>query len=125
MSPPVKIRIGQGITLGAGIVAGPTPYYLSGSSQPTDGSLSGTQNWSNGPEVPPGSGQGDTSSHGLAIGDTVRIYDLTGGSTFFYAGTITNIQYAGGFGLNFIINVTGSSGTANGSPSTTWKIERV
>jgi len=117
------ITFGAGITLGAGILAGDRPHYYSGSSQPTDGSLSGTQNWSNGPSVPPGSGEGDHSSHGLIVGNNVNIYDLTGGSTFYYTGTITNIQYAGGFGLNFIINVTGSSGTANGSPSITWKIE--
>ena len=123
MTQPYNIRFGSGISIGGGIVAGPVPYYRSGSSQPTDGSLSGTQNWSNGPSVPPGSGEGDHSSHGLKINDTVRIVDLTGGSTFYYTGTITNIQYAGGFGLNFIINVTGSSGTANGSPSITWKIE--
>ena len=117
------ITFGQGITLGAGILAGDRPYYSSGSSQPTDGSLTGTQNWSNGPQVPPGSGEGDHSSHGLVIGNTVNIYDLTGGSTFYYSGTITNIQYAGGFGLNFVINVTGHGGTANGSPSLNWKIE--
>lgn len=116
------ITFGQGITIGHGIVAGPTPYYRSGSSQPTDGSLTGTQNWSNGLIV---NGEGDHSSHGLKINDTVNILDLTAGSTFYYTGTIDNIQYAGGFGLNFVITVTGHSGTPNGNPSTTWKIQKV
>jgi hypothetical protein len=109
----VNLTFGPGITVGSGVQFGGPPYYMSGSSHPTDGSISGSTVWSNGSQNP----------GILKAGDNVRVYDQTGGSTFYYEGAITLIQYSGGFGWEFTVNVTGSGGTANGSPSLNWKIE--
>ena len=108
-----NITFGAGITVGPGVQFVEPPYYMSGSSHPTDGSVSGSTVWSNGSQNP----------GILKVGDNVRVYDQTGGSTFYYEGAITLIQFAGGFGNAFTVNVTGSGGTANGSPSLNWKIE--
>lgn len=106
------ITFGAGITVGSGVQFGGPPYYMSGSNHPTNGSISGSTVWSNGSQNP----------GILKVGDNVRVYDQTGGSTFYYEGAITLIQYAGGFGWAFTVNVTGSGGTANGSPSLNWKL---
>ena len=57
------------------------------------------------------------------MGNFINLVDQTSGSTYFYVGKITLIQYAGGFGWAIHADISGAGGTANGSPSSSWIME--
>jgi hypothetical protein len=60
------------------------------------------------------------SDTGYTAGDYVLLFDQTAGSSFFYYGEITLIQFAGGFGFAFHADIISSGGTPNGDPSSSW-----
>jgi hypothetical protein len=51
------------------------------------------------------------------------LFDQTAGSSFFYYGQITLIQFAGGFGWAFSADIISSGGTPNGDPSSSWNMQ--
>jgi uncharacterized protein (DUF697 family) len=59
----------------------------------------------------------------FAIGNFINIVDQTSGSTFYYTGKITLIQFAGGFGWAIHMDVLGCGGTPISSPSSSWLME--
>jgi hypothetical protein len=63
------------------------------------------------------------SDTGYIVGDYVLLFDQTAGSSFFYYGQITLIQFAGGFGWSFSANIISSGGTPNGNPSSSWNMQ--
>jgi hypothetical protein len=63
------------------------------------------------------------SDTGYTAGDYVLLFDQTAGSSFFYYGQITLIQFAGGFGYAFSANMISSGGTPNGNPSSSWVMQ--
>ncbi len=92
---------------GATQTAGPTA-----GSWATDGSLVGSNiTWYS------------PSDTGYIAGDYVLLFDQTAGSSFFYYGQITLIQFAGGFGWAFSADVLSSDGTPNGDPSSSWNMQ--
>jgi hypothetical protein len=99
----------QGVTgpTGSGFTSQSTNKSLA-----TDGSVIGTNiNWY----------VADTGA--FEVGNFVNLVDQTSGSTYFYVGKITLIQYAGGFGWAVHADISAAGGTANGSPSSSWKME--
>jgi len=60
------------------------------------------------------------SDTGYTAGDYVLLFDQTAGSSFFYYGQITLIQFAGGFGFAFHADILSSGGVPNGNPSSSW-----
>jgi hypothetical protein len=92
---------------GATQAAGPTA-----GSWATDGSLVGSNiTWYS------------ASDTGYTAGDYVLLFDQTSGSSFFYYGQITLIQFAGGFGYAFHADIISSGGVPNGSPSSSWVMQ--
>lgn len=92
---------------GATQTAGPTA-----GSWTTDGSLVGSNiTWYS------------PSDTGYIAGDYVLLFDQTAGSSFFYYGQITLIQFAGGFGWAFSADILSSGGTPNGDPSSSWNMQ--
>ena len=63
------------------------------------------------------------SDTGYIAGDYVLLFDQTAGSSFFYYGQITLIQFAGGFGWAFSADILSSGGTPNGDPSSSWNMQ--
>ena len=63
------------------------------------------------------------SDTGYIAGDYVLLFDQTAGSSFFYYGQITLIQFAGGFGWAFSADILSSDGTPNGDPSSSWNMQ--
>ena len=92
---------------GATQAAGPTT-----GSWTTDGSLVGSNViWYS------------ASDTGYIVGDYVLLFDQTAGSSFFYYGQITLIQFAGGFGWAFHADLISDGGTPNGDPSSSWLMQ--
>jgi hypothetical protein len=63
------------------------------------------------------------SDTGYTAGDYVLLFDQTAGSSFFYYGQITLIQFAGGFGYAFHADLISDGGTPNGDPSSSWLMQ--
>ena len=63
------------------------------------------------------------SDTGYTAGDYVLLFDQTAGSSFFYYGQITLIQFAGGFGYAFYADLISDGGTPNGDPSSSWLMQ--
>ena len=58
-----------------------------------------------------------------AVGNFVNLVDNTSGSTYYYFGRITLIQFAGGFGWAIHADIISDGGTPNGDPSSSWTME--
>jgi hypothetical protein len=59
----------------------------------------------------------------FAVGNFINLIDTTSGSTYYYVGQITLIQFAGGFGWAVHANILKDGGTAVSNPSTSWLME--
>lgn len=94
--------------------AGFTPL-VGGQSWNTDGSLINTNVYWYVPE-PPGFGA-------FAVGNYILLSDQTSGSTYYYYGRITLIQFAGGFGWALHADILGDGGVPIGGSSSSWITE--